>query len=66
MPIIFVMQGKCLLPDISRPEVVVSYKQKYVHELLVNRRFKLAQKKVWLGKLTPPPSPHDIAVARDV
>ena len=32
--------------------VVVSYKQKYVHKLLVNGLFKLAQEKVWLGKLT--------------
>ena len=28
--------------------VVVSYKRKYVHELLVNRLFKPAQEKVWL------------------
>ena len=27
---------------------VVSYKRKYVHKLLVNRLFKLAQEKVWL------------------
>ena len=27
--------------------VVVSYKRKYVHELLVNRLFKPAQEKVW-------------------
>ena len=32
--------------------VVVSYKRKYVHELLVNRLFKPAQEKVWLGELT--------------
>ena len=32
--------------------VVVSYKQKYVHEVLVNCLFKLAQEKVWLGELT--------------
>ena len=25
---------------------------KYVHEVLVNRLFKLAQEKVWLGELT--------------
>ena len=31
---------------------VVSYKRKYVHELLVNRLFKPAQEKVWLGELT--------------
>ena len=29
--------------------VVVSYKRKYVHKLLVNCLFKLAQEKVWLG-----------------
>ena len=34
--------------------VVVSYKRKYVHELLVNRLFKPAQEKVWLGELTVP------------
>ena len=33
--------------------VVVSYKQKYVHEvLLVNHLFKLAMEKVWLGEHT--------------
>ena len=31
---------------------VVSYKRKYVHEVLVNCLFKLAQEKVWLGELT--------------
>ena len=31
-----------------------SYKRKYVHELLVNRLFKPAQEKVWLGELTVP------------
>ena len=35
--------------------VVVSYKRKYVHEVLVNCLFKLAQEKVWLGELTVPP-----------
>ena len=33
--------------------VVVSYKRKYVHELLVNRLFKPAQKNVWLGADRP-------------
>ena len=28
--------------------------RKYVHELLVNRLFKPAQEKVWLGELTVP------------
>ena len=42
-----------LLPsaDLLR-RVVVSYKRKYVHELLVNRLFKPAQEIVWLGELT--------------
>ena len=31
---------------------VVSYKRKYVHEVLVNRLVKLAQEQVWLGELT--------------
>ena len=31
------------------------YKRNYVHELLVNRLFKSAQEKVWLGELTVPP-----------
>ena len=39
--------------DHSR-RVVVSYKRKYVHKLLVNRLFKPAQEKVWLGELTVP------------
>ena len=36
--------------------VVVSYKRKYmyVHEVMVNCLFKLAQEKVWLGELTVP------------
>ena len=34
--------------------VVVSYKRKYVHKLLVNRLFKPAQEKVRLGELTVP------------
>ena len=40
-----------LLPS-AESWVVVSYKRKYVHELLVNRLFKPAQEKVWLGELT--------------
>ena len=35
--------------------VVVSYKRKYVHEVLVNRLFKLSHEKLWLGELTIPP-----------
>ena len=38
-------------------KVVVSYKLKYVHELLVNRLFKPAQEKVWIGELTVLPWP---------
>ena len=43
------------LPLIHSRRVVVSYKRMYVHELLVNRLFKPAQEKVWLGELTVPP-----------
>ena len=32
-----------------------SINRKYVHEVLVNCLFKLAQEKVWLGELTAPP-----------
>ena len=39
----------------SIKKVVVSYKRKYVHELLVKRLFKPAQEKVWLDALTAPP-----------
>ena len=42
------------LPLVHSRRVVVSYKRKYVHELLVNRLFKPAQEKVWLGELTVP------------
>ena len=34
--------------------LVVSYKRKYVHKLLVNRLLKPAQEKVWLIELTVP------------
>ena len=43
-----------LLPSADSRSVAVSYKRKYVHEVLVNRLVKLAQVKVWLGKLTFP------------
>ena len=33
----------------------VSYKRKYVHEVLVNCLLKLAQEKMWLGEPTVPP-----------
>ena len=38
-----------LAPSADSRRVVVSYKLKYVHKLLVNRLFKPAQEKVWLG-----------------
>ena len=45
-----------LLPSAETfKRVVVSYKPKYVQEVLVNCLFKLAQEKVWLGELTVPP-----------
>ena len=45
-----------LLPyaDSRRVVVTVSYKKKYVHEVLVNLLVKLAQEKVWLSELTIP------------
>ena len=43
------------LPLNHSRKVVVSYKRKYVHEVLVNCLFELAQEKVWLGDLTVPP-----------
>ena len=43
------------LPLIYSRRVVVSYKRKNVHELLVNCLFKPAQEKVWFGELTVPP-----------
>ena len=43
-----------LLPSTDSRRVVVSYKQKYVHEVLVNCLVKLAWKKMWLGELTVP------------
>ena len=41
--------------NLSR-RVVFSYERKYMHEVLVNCLFKLAQEKVWLGELTVPPA----------
>ena len=46
-----------LLPSTDSRRVGVSYKQKYVQEVLVNRLVKLAQEKVWLGELTIPTWP---------
>ena len=42
------------LPLIYSRRVVVSYKRKYVHKLLVNRLLKPAKEKVWLSELTVP------------
>ena len=36
----------------SFKRVVVSYERKYVHDVQVNRLFKLAQEKVWSCELT--------------
>ena len=52
-PLISLADYTCLF---SR-RIVVNYKLKYVHEVLVNCLFKLAQEKVWLGELTFPPWP---------
>ena len=47
----FLRSFSSLLLNHSR-RVVVNYKQKYVHKVLVNCLFKLVQEKVWLGELT--------------
>ena len=39
-------------PSTDPKRVVVSYKRKYVHKVLVNRLVKLVQEKAWLGELT--------------
>ena len=41
-----------LFPFADSRRVVVSYKRKYVHEVLVNHSVKLAQKKMWFSELT--------------
>ena len=43
-----------LLPSADSRRVVVGYKGKYVHVVLVNCLVKLVQEKVWLGELTVP------------
>ena len=48
-------EARTRYPSVSSQ--VVSYKGKYVHEVLVNCLFKLAQEKVWLGELTVPQWP---------
>ena len=40
-----------LLPLIPSRGAVFIFKQKYVHEVLVNRLVKFAQEKEWLGEL---------------
>ena len=39
-------------PSTDSRRVVISNKQKYVHEILVNRLVELALEIVWLGELT--------------
>ena len=50
-----------LLPSADLRRVFVSYKQTYVHEVLVNCLVKVSQacpgKKVWLGEKTLPTWP---------
>ena len=43
-----------LVPSADSRRVVVCYKRKYVHEVLVNHLIKLAQENVYLGELTVP------------
>ena len=43
-----------LLSAESFKKIVVTYKRKYVHRLLVNRLLKPAQEKVWLSEMTVP------------
>ena len=43
-----------LLPWADLRRVVVSYKRKYEHKVLVIRLVKLAQEKAWLGEVTVP------------
>ena len=53
----FSHDSKYLATAVSLHFAFVSYKRKYVYEVLVNCLFKLAQEKVWLGELTVPSSP---------
>ena len=50
-----ILQSFSSLPLNHLRRVDVSYKLKYVHKVLVNCLFKLAQEKVWIGELTDPP-----------
>ena len=53
------VMSSILAPPLTLPAVVidpeiistVSYKRKYVHKVLVNRLFKLAQEKTWIDEL---------------
>ena len=47
-----IISATILLPPADSRRVVVSYKRKYMHEVLVNPLVNLAQEKVWLGELT--------------
>ena len=51
----YFLQSFSSLPLNHSRRVVVSYKRKYVHKVLVNCLLKLAQEKVWLGQLTVSP-----------
>ena len=53
-----------LLPLNHSRRVAVSYKRKYVHEVLVNVLVKLTQEKVWLGDLRRTDRP-DMTIAVD-
>ena len=46
-----------LFPSADSRRVVVSYKRKYVQEVLANPLVKHAQEKVWLGEVTVPTLP---------
>ena len=52
-----ILRSFSFLPLMHLRRVVVNYKRKDVHELLVNCLFKLAQEKVWVCELSP--SRHD-------
>ena len=50
----YLLRSFSSLPLNHSRRVVVSYKRKYVHEVLVTCLFKLAQENVWLSELTVP------------
>ena len=43
-----------LLRSADSRRAVLSYKRKYVHEVVIDCLVKLAQEKVWLGELAVP------------